>query len=229
MVVLGANALFNPHILLRSGLAHPRLGKGLNEQVSVYVAADLDGVDNYQGSTSITGLGYMQYDGPHRLERAGCLIETHNMPHWEDSLRIEKGKWRQRLIMKFVFEDLPGDDNYVKVNDESPELPEAVYIGHSSYTQRSIDALPDIVSRLLEPLPTERFAITPRVDKTEAHILGTTAMGDDAKTSVVDRYLVHHEVRNLLVLGSGAFPVGSPTNPTLTLSALSMWAADHLR
>jgi GMC oxidoreductase len=34
LVVLGANALFNPHILLRSGFTHPVLGKGLTDQVS---------------------------------------------------------------------------------------------------------------------------------------------------------------------------------------------------
>ena len=67
LVVLGANALFNPHILLRSGLSHPLLGKFLHEQVAVSATIDLDGVENFQGSTSITGHGYMLYDGPHRV------------------------------------------------------------------------------------------------------------------------------------------------------------------
>jgi choline dehydrogenase-like flavoprotein len=53
-------------------------------------------------------------------------------------------------------------------------------------------------------------------------------MGNDPADSIVDRYLVHHSVRNLLVLGSGAFPSCSPVNPSLTISALSLRAADHL-
>ncbi|MCY3787804.1 MAG: GMC oxidoreductase, partial [Gemmatimonadetes bacterium] len=68
----------------------------------------------------------------------------------------------------------------------------------------------------------------PRPSPTENHILGTTPMGTDPRHSIVDRGLIHHQVRNLLVLGGGAFPTSSPVNPTLTLSALSLWAAHHL-
>jgi len=53
-------------------------------------------------------------------------------------------------------------------------------------------------------------------------------MGNDPESSVVDRHLVHHQVRNLMVLGGSAFPTCSPANPTLTLSALSLWAAQAL-
>jgi choline dehydrogenase-like flavoprotein len=60
---------------------------------------------------------------------------------------------------------------------------------------------------------------------TEGHILGTTVMGADPRESVVDRHLIHHRVRNLLVLGGSAFPTSSPANPTLTIAALSLWAA----
>ena len=42
------------------------------------------------------------------------------------------------------------------------------------------------------------------------------------------RHLIHHQYRNLLVLGASAYPTASPAYPTLTVSALSLWAADHL-
>ena len=61
-----------------------------------------------------------------------------------------------------------------------------------------------------------------------AHIQGTTRMGQDPADSVVDRDLRHHAIRNLVVLGSGTFPTCPAANPTLTLSALAMRAAERL-
>jgi hypothetical protein len=152
LIVLGANALFNPHILLRSGLDHPLLGRRLHEQVSVGAIIDLDGADNYNGSTSITGHGYMLYDGEHRRERAACLIESLNTPHASNlpALRPERGKWRQRLVLKFIFEDLPSEDNRVMLDPANPARPLVVHGPRSAYAQRGIDALPAADRR---PLP----------------------------------------------------------------------------
>jgi choline dehydrogenase-like flavoprotein len=51
-------------------------------------------------------------------------------------------------------------------------------------------------------------------------------MSNDEKTGVVDKHLLHHNYRNLFVLGGSTFPTISPSNPTLTLSALSLWSAE---
>ena len=221
-IALGANALFNPHILLRSGLAHPLLGARLHEQVSVSVTVDLGGLDNFQGSTSLTGHGYMLYDGAHRARHAACLMETSNQP----KLRMERARWRQRLEIKFLFEDLPDPENRVTAEDPRPHLPTARWARHSAYAQRGIDALDAALSSLLAPLPVERV-VRRIAHPTEGHILGTTVMGGDPRESIVDRNLVHHRLRNLLVLGGSTFPTSSPANPTLTIAALSLWAASR--
>jgi choline dehydrogenase-like flavoprotein len=224
LVGLGANAIFNPWLLKRSGLDHPSLGTGIHEQVGVRVVADLDNVEGFQGSTSLTAHGYMLYDGPERAHRAGCLIESSNIP----ALRAERGRWSQRAIFKFIFEDLPSDENRVDV-DESSGLPSVTYRGASEYTRRSIDLCPKLAGEVLSPLPIERLEVDTQPQMSQAHILGTTVMGDDPAKSITDRHLIHHRVRNLLVLGSGAFPVSGPSNPTLTVAALSLWAAEHLK
>jgi choline dehydrogenase-like flavoprotein len=224
LVALGANAIFNPHILARSGLTHPLLGRRLFEQVSVDAMVDLDGVDGFQGSTVITGHGYMLYDGPHRRERPAVLLESINAP----SLRDERGKWLQRMWLRCIFEDLPRKVNQVRSDPNRPEKPQIQFSRRSTYVDRGIAALPAELERVLAPLPVEKLTVSKKLSPTESHILGTALMGNDPEDSVVDRHLVHHQVRNLLVLGGSAFPVSSPANPTLTISALSLWAADRL-
>ncbi len=61
------------------------------------------------------------------------------------------------------------------------------------------------------------------------HHMGTTRMHDDPKQGVVDRNCRVHDVANLYVAGSSVFPTSGAANPTLTLLALTLRLADHLR
>jgi choline dehydrogenase-like flavoprotein len=56
------------------------------------------------------------------------------------------------------------------------------------------------------------------------HIMGTYRMGRDPKTSVVDIDSRAHDHPNLYLLGSGVFPTGTASNPTLTIAALALRA-----
>jgi glucose dehydrogenase len=57
------------------------------------------------------------------------------------------------------------------------------------------------------------------------HVMGTYRMGNDPRTSVVDRDLRAHDHKNLFLLGSGVFPSVGSANPTLTIAALTLRAA----
>ena len=225
LIVLGANAIFNPVILERSSLTHPMLGLRLHEQVGFTAEAFLDGVDSFQGSTSVTGLGYMLYDDEaRRRERAAVLLETWNV----GTLRTEAGRWRQVLPLRLVFEVLPDSENYVRLDPASPSKPLVHYSGFSAYTQHAIDHAQADLERVLAPLPIEKIVIEKDPVATEAHIIGTTKMGDDPRMSIVDKDSLHHQLRNLVVLGSSTFPVGGPANPSLTIAALAMRSADRV-
>ena len=143
-------------------------------------------------------------------------------------LRDERGKWRQVARLKFIFEDLPDEKNCVAVDENHPGKPVVGFHGHSAYAQRGIETLSDELPRILAPLPVEAVSVAPKPNATESHIMGTTVMGDDPQDSVLDRHMVHHQIRNLVVLGTGAFPTAAPANPTLTLCALTLWSANQL-
>jgi choline dehydrogenase-like flavoprotein len=184
---------------------------------------DLDGLNNFQGSTSVTGNGYMFYDGPQRAKQAGCLVEHRNAPR----LRLEQGKWRQRMMIKFLFEDLPQPHNQVLFDPKRPRFPVVDFRGHSAYARVASRQVTKMAETLLASLPVERIH-EPVVQETESHVLTSAPMGKDPRTSVVDRAQLHHRVRNLAVLGASSFPTGTPSNPTLTISALSLWSAQKI-
>ena len=61
------------------------------------------------------------------------------------------------------------------------------------------------------------------------HVIGTTRMGKDARTSVVDADLRAHDHRNLFLVGSAVFPTSGAANPTLTIAALALRATPEIR
>ena len=60
-----------------------------------------------------------------------------------------------------------------------------------------------------------------------AHLMGTCRMGNDPKTSVVDRYHRAHDVPNLYLVDGSSF-VTAGCQPTCTIQALAYRAADHI-
>ena len=69
----------------------------------------------------------------------------------------------------------------------------------------------------------------PRMIGGNHHHLGGTRMSRDPRDGVVDADCRVHGVRNLFVAGSSVFPTGGSVNPTLTIVALALRLAAHLR
>ena len=61
-----------------------------------------------------------------------------------------------------------------------------------------------------------------------AHFMGTARMGDDPARSVVDRWGMSHDVPNLGIIDGSIFVTSAPVNPTTTICALALRAAEHL-
>lgn len=61
------------------------------------------------------------------------------------------------------------------------------------------------------------------------HHMGTTRMHPDPKQGVVDENSRVHSVANLYIAGPAVFPTGGYANPVLTLVALTVRLADHIK
>lgn len=60
------------------------------------------------------------------------------------------------------------------------------------------------------------------------HEVGTTRMGDNSKTSVLNKFNQAHDCKNLFVMDGGAFVSQADKNPTWTILALAMRASEYL-
>ena len=60
------------------------------------------------------------------------------------------------------------------------------------------------------------------------HELGTCRMGDDPKTSVLNKWNQSHDIKNLFVVDGSSFVTGGYQNPTMTILSLSMRASEYL-
>jgi choline dehydrogenase-like flavoprotein len=83
--------------------------------------------------------------------------------------------------------------------------------------------------RLMEYLRDENDNSWPAFTGGGWHHMGTTRMSQDPGQGVVDPQCRVHGLENLYVAGSSCFPTGGAANPTLTLVALSLRLADHVK
>jgi choline dehydrogenase-like flavoprotein len=60
------------------------------------------------------------------------------------------------------------------------------------------------------------------------HLLGTCRMGDDPKTSVVDRYHRAHDVANLFICDGSSLVTSGRGQPTMTIQALAFRAGEYI-
>lgn len=63
--------------------------------------------------------------------------------------------------------------------------------------------------------------------KGSTHNHGTCRMGNDPKSSVVNKWCQSHEVPNLWITDASVFPTSGGYNPTLTILANAYRVADH--
>lgn len=67
-----------------------------------------------------------------------------------------------------------------------------------------------------------------RESRTGGHLMGTCRMGNDPKTSVVDKFNRAHDVPNLFIVDGSSFVSSGRNHPTCTIEALAYRAADNL-
>jgi choline dehydrogenase-like flavoprotein len=146
---------------------------------------------------------------------------------WGEKLISFMKEYNFWMQLGMIGEVLPDENNKVELSDELDEyglsIPRATFSLGNNEKKMIDDAF-----QKMEKIMNAAGAIETFRAPLFVHLMGTTRMGDNAKTSVVDKNLKTHDLENLYICGGSVFPTGGAVNPTLTIQALSARLADYL-
>jgi hypothetical protein len=118
----------------------------------------------------------------------------------------------------------PHGEPKARVHHECTELDRRSLVAVHQTLDAELDRLG--LGRVIDPITDQQPW---PIDSDAAHHIGTTRMGDDPTSSVVDRDCRIHTSSNVYVAGSSVFPASGAANPTYTIVALSIRLGEHLR
>jgi choline dehydrogenase-like flavoprotein len=91
-----------------------------------------------------------------------------------------------------------------------------------------VQIIDELGGRTFEPLPPRERMYGLANGGRIIHEVGTTRMGDDPKSSVVNKNCQAHGVRNLFIADGGPFVSNADKNVTWTILALAMRTSEHI-
>jgi glucose dehydrogenase len=147
-----------------------------------------------------------------------------------------------QITLNSACEQLPVIDNRVSLAPvlddldlERPQISYSVFDNDGGYVERSFRKIIQLHGKVFDHLGVSHRVMlddkdTFKVFLGSGHIMGTTRMGgkDDSASAVVDPECRSFDHPNLFVVGSSVFPTGSTANPTSTVAALALRAADTI-
>ena len=154
-----------------------------------------------------------------------------SMPGMGASLKQSiKDRYPAFVVFSPYGEMLPNRDSYVDLDHDKPDsfgLPSARRrVVWKENDRKIFDDMTKWSVDILKASGAEILSVA--AEPVTNHELGGCRMGDDPRTSVVNRDCRSHDVPNLYVMDGSVFPSASEKNPTLTIMALAARAADNI-
>src|SRR5271170_6524626 len=227
--MVGRNVMFGNTVNVGALFEHP-----LNEYKGVISGAGIldyvhsDPKRGFYGGGRMTARGYLT---PLDLGLEGLSPGT---PRWgagyKQALREEAN--HRMTITSFVTQ-LPLETNRIDLDPDVKDswgLP-AMRITSTAHAddKKSMEFFRQKSIEILEAAGAKKVWAPPVNEaRGGAHNRGTCRMGDDPKTSVVDKYHRAHDVPNLFIVDGSNMVTGGRNHPTLTIQALAFRASEHI-
>ncbi len=158
----------------------------------------------------------------------------HELPQWGSEFKKALSDYFPRTMASMTHPTcLPLESNNVTLDPEVKDawgLP-AMRVTFNCHPDdlKNLEFLRARQIEILEAAGARKVWAGPvRSPTNSVHLMGTCRMGNDPKTSVVNRYNRAHDVPNLFVVDGSSFVTSGRQQPTETIQALGYWAADHM-
>jgi len=252
IVVVGAACLESTRLLLNSGLANSSgvLGHYLFDQF--YVKDSVEAiVPEARGKKNayqlMGGGGYVpQFRNLQTREKdfirgyavdfsSGGTPPSRFIPAYGEELQRQMVELSDaRFTMTVMGAVLPRKEHFVQIDKSVRDAWGIPVLNiQARYTDNEFNMARDAMNTLDEVCHDAGFEVLAKHSQMvppgeSIHELGTCRMGDNPKTSVLNKWNQAHDVKNLFVVDGSSFVSGGPQNPTLTISALAMRASDYM-
>ena len=197
---------------------------------SLFFSHEFYETDERRGFVRGFGLQAVRQSGPLQVALGGFVAQR--VPWGADHHRVVAERFRRTINLGVMGEDLPETINEVTLD---PTLTDAHGIPaplvRYRLNENSLKMLDYGVARASEALQAAgavEVLFTSPLRPSGWHLLGTCRMGDHPFNAVVDRWGRAHEVPNLFVVDGSLFVTSAAVNPTSTIQALALRAADYI-
>lgn len=234
--VLACGGLGNPRLLALSGLGGPVNGQGFMEHPHIYragrirVAADL--VRRLGTDQPVIHAWQLSDEACLREDLPGFCVSFRT----DDQMRLPllgglRSQHEATAVVRAETPWLAGNNLRLGSARDGLDQPRAE-MSFQFDLRRHLQRCWSLLGRALLAAGAGRLGeLGPEAGQLVGggHCIGTTRMGRDAATAVVDAELAVHGLDNAHVLGSSVFPAAGVANPTLTIVALALRLAARLQ
>lgn len=244
--VLAAGALGSPQLVFESGLAGLNGGRAVGRNLVRHCSAIVYGL--FPASPNPGGgfhkeigiLGSLQSGedrGDDPAAAAGAIQQVHSPPVGLATSRVPVPlrRWVPGLVARSTGLLVIGEDEVRPENRVFPHPTRTDRFGAarpvivSRYTRRDRQGRTLLIARARAILKAAGATVTyVHPIRTFSHAAGTLRMGDDPAESVLEPTGRFRGVDNLTVADASMLPGTGAANPSLTIAAASLHAADHL-
>jgi len=173
-------------------------------------------------------LEFLNYAGPSPVEMALSGGE------WgDDLLGTLREEYGNSIAMGGLVGQRPRKENRITLDtsttdDHGNPVPE-IHWRVDDRTKASLRRANEIQRAVMDELGADvSWTVGPESTGPAFHHMGTTRMGTDPDESVVNARMQTHDLGNLTIASSSVFRTSGALNPTLTIGALALKAADHV-